>query len=94
MRDVNKRRQIFWYLYEKNADVVFLQETYAIKNNERQWKAEWGGRIIYNNWTSEAKGVAIMFQRQSNVQIKQVIKSKIGRYLIIMLSWKENSSYW
>ena len=83
MRDVNKRRQIFRYLHEKNADVVFLQETHAIKNNERQWKAEWGGRIIYDNWTSEAKGVAIMFQRQSNVQIKQVIKSKIGRYLII-----------
>ena len=192
LRDTNKCRQIFRYLHEKQADVIFLQETHATKNKEKQWKTEWGGRVItgrnevvakvmflhvsvilstggvlqagrppwlgdhppgtrqtppagrtppvagrppprpgrlplgpgrppqlgeppppppgsrlqntvyerlvcillecilvFDNWSSDSRGIAIMFKRDCNVQIKQVIKSKIGRYIIMLVEFNE-----
>ena len=42
-----------------------------------------GGRIIFDNGASNAKGVAILFDRNLDIKINKVIKSGYGRYLII-----------
>ena len=68
--DSLKRRQIFRYLHEKKVNISFLQETHGTNSCERRWKSEWGGRILYDNGTSDSRGVAIIFDRSLPEQLR------------------------
>ena len=77
-----KRRQVYKFLHESNADIVFLQETHSSPNMERVWKNEWGGKIIYDHGNSKARGVALLFKKGMEVKVKKSVWSGEGRYLL------------
>ena len=78
-----KRRQIFVQLHENSGDIILMQETHCIKSQEKIWKSEWGGRILFAHGTSNARGVAILFAKNLDIEIKKVKKSDDGRYLLV-----------
>lgn len=43
LKSFEKRKAIFNWLVEQNADLCFLQETYSTEEIEIQWKAQWPG---------------------------------------------------
>ena len=81
--DPLKRRKLFRYLHERYIDIALLQETHSTPNNERRWKNEWGGRILFDHGTSESKGVALLFNRNLKVDLKSCNKSQEGRSILI-----------
>ena len=78
-----KRRSIFNWCRKSAGDLVFLQETHSVKENERQWQHEWGGKIIFSHGCSNSRGVAIVFCNGSNTDLKDVYKDDRGRILVI-----------
>lgn len=86
IREGFKRRQIFRYLHEKKLDVVCLQETHCTHDVEKVWKTEWGGRIIFNNGTSQSKGVCVLFKKKLNVQVHFIHGDSEGRFLVLDVS--------
>jgi len=46
-----KRKSIYYFLKQKNHDVILLQETYSCIVDEKLWKCEWGEKIIYAHGT-------------------------------------------
>ena len=50
-----RRKTIFYFLKNKKFDFIFLQGTHSKHTDEKLWKGEWGGDILYshsNNHTS------------------------------------------
>ena len=77
-----KRRAIFRQLHNKNASVIFLQETYGSNNQERLWSSEWGSKIHF----CHSKGVAIiLFNPKIQVTIENQMQSEDGRILILQV---------
>lgn len=81
LREANKRRELFWLLWKKPYNVIYLQETHSSKEIEQLWKNEWGGEIYYGHSDTNARGVAILVK---NLDIKvHNIQRKNGRYIIL-----------
>ena len=81
--DSGKRHEVFHYLHLKKADVVFMQDTHGIDKTTKIWSAEWGTKIWSDNYTSEARGVSILFSKQLQVIVHNVETSGEGRFIII-----------
>ena len=86
-----KRGEIFYQLRQSCAKIICLQETHSTDKTSKMWAAEWGGEAIFSHGTSNARGVAILVKRNSNVKIKNVIKDKVGRLLVVDLCIMEET---
>ena len=80
-----KRRAIFRQLHNKNASVIFLQETYSSNNQEKLWSSEWGSKIHFCHGSKHSKGVAILFNPKIQVTIENQMQSEDGRILILQV---------
>ena len=85
MLDKIKRRKLFVYNRLSRADVIFLQETHSSRKDERFWKAEWGGNILFSHGTNKSKGVAICFNKKFEYEIVKVERDEEGRYILCMV---------
>ena len=80
-----KRRAIFRQLHNKNASVIFLQETHSSNNQEKLWSSEWGSKIHFCHGSKHSKGVAILFNPKIQVTIENQMQSEDGRILILQV---------
>ena len=83
MSDSKKCKEVFYYLHSKKYDVIFLQETHAIKAEEKMWTTQWGGKIWFSNGSKVARGVAIMFNHKLDATVHNVIRDQEGRSVIL-----------
>ena len=81
-----KRREIFHYLHVKNFDIMFLQEVHSTSKITKFWSSSWGNKIWFSHGPSNARGVAIMFNKTSKIQVHNVITSNDGCYLLLYCS--------
>ena len=79
----DKRRAIFHYLHKKQHDIMFLQETHSKKSSVKRWWTKWGSKFWVAHGKQSSKGVAILFRKELNPTIHNVIASDEGRYVII-----------
>lgn len=82
IRDFEKRRKVFTCFKKKNVDVLLLQETYSDFQDEKFWKAEWGGNIVFSHGGRHSKGVAIAFRKGLDYKVIQTCADQAGRYII------------
>ena len=80
-----KRRAIFRQLHNKNASVIFLQESYSSNYQEKLWSSEWGSKIHFCHDSKHSKGVAILFNPKIQVTIENQMQSEDGRILILQV---------
>ena len=85
INSLRKRRAIFRQLHNKNASVIFLQETYSSNNQEKLWSSEWGSKIHFCHGSKHSKGVAILFNPKIQVTIENQMQSEDGRILILQV---------
>lgn len=90
LNEKEKRHKLFFWLKERNADIVLLQETH-IDNDETlsRIKTEWQGDIHASYGTTAARGVAILVKPKLNLNLQFVEKDQHGRYIIIKLDIDE-----
>ena len=53
VRGLNCQRNrcaIFRQLHEKNASIIFLQETYSSSDQEKKWSNDWVSKIYFLSW--------------------------------------------
>lgn len=83
LHDPQKRRDVFNYLRSKHIQICCLQETHFTEDLEPYIRAEWGGSIYFSSYTSNARGVCILFG--NNLEYK-ILKSKIdgeGNFIVL-----------
>ena len=84
-----KRRQIFSQIRRNKYDSFLIQETHATYDTAHTWEREWGGKIYRSDGESNARGVAIVCNRNLDINITNVIKDTEGRRLIISFVYED-----
>ena len=75
--NLKKRRTIFTWCRRKNADVIFLQETHSFLASEKQWKNEWGGKMLFSYGSPNSCGTATLISNKANLTKLNEIKEKL-----------------
>ena len=82
LRDKSKRLKLFHFFETKLYDIIFLQETHCSNQNESLvWSRQWNGKSIWNNGSSQSKGVAILFKSHLDVELNNVHTDDEGRVI-------------
>jgi len=53
--------------------------------DENNWKQEWGGPVFCSHGTNDSKGVAILFEQNSNYKVLDISESE-GRLILLRLT--------
>ena len=88
LRDTVKRRSIFTYLKDQEANFYFLQETFSKVSDEAIWRNEWGGEIYFSHGTSHSKGVSILINPAVKEKVTFTSSDADGRIILINLTYK------
>ncbi|MBN3281143.1 YTX2 protein, partial [Polyodon spathula] len=76
-----KRAQLVGFLEQKQAGVVFLQETHSDQENEEAWRAEWKGLCVMSHGASTSAGVAVLFKPSLGAVLLDIDEIEKGRIL-------------
>ena len=77
-----KRRTIFTWCRRKNTDIIFLQETHSIASTEKQWKNEWGGKMLFSHGSPNSCGTAILISNKATCTVLSTIPDPQGPFII------------
>ena len=83
LRQQKKRRQIFAFLHKQKRDIFCIQETHSIREDEKFWVNEWGGKIFFNHGTTVSRGVCFLFNPALSFSIQNSWVCNKGRLIIL-----------
>ena len=83
-----KRKTIFTGCRKQKADVIFLQETHSIKDNETIWKREWAALLFCSHGANNARGVAILIRNNFDCVVEETVVDTNGRFIILKVILK------
>ena len=86
LRNDLKRCKVFQYLHQRQFDIICLQESHSIQRDQKRWKAEWGGEVIFSHGTSESRGVTILIKKKCPVNLGKIDRDEEGRILVCELT--------
>ena len=86
LRQNRKRRQVFAFLHKQNKDIYFIQETHSVLSDERYWRSEWGGCIVFCHGSSTSRGVCILFNPRLDFNIHSTVVGDNGRALFMEIT--------
>ena len=89
LADKIKRTKVFRYLRDQNTSIACLQEMHSTKRKQHFWNSEWGNKIYYSHGESNARGVAILIQRDLDIKKVNVQKDIKGRLITITFELHE-----
>ena len=91
LKDKKKRQAVFYWLKEKDYDIIFLQETHCHSKQEvHRWSQEWNGQCIWSKGTNRSKGVAVLFNSKYKYDVTNESIDNNGRYIVFNLVVGEN----
>ena len=85
LHDPQKRKDVFHYLRGKNIQICCLQETHFTESLEPYIRAEWSGNVVFNSYTSNSKGVCILFINNLEYKIVNTRKDAEGNFILLDL---------
>ena len=91
LSDVKKRKQIFQMLKEKKYDIVFLQEVHSTKKMAKYWRNQWGSRVLFSHGDSNARGTAILFNKNIDCTINKTIIDEQGRFVLCRITVEDKT---
>ena len=80
-----KRKDVLNYLNGKHANICCLQDTHFVPEIEYAVKLEWSGNCLFANKHSNARGVAVLFDKNCQCEVKKQICDKKGNYVALSL---------
>ena len=91
LADYSKRKDVFNYLRNKRYGIYCLQDTHFTKSLEPYIRAEWGGEIIFNSFTSNSRGICILFNNNLEYKVLRSKADQEGNLLILDLEIEVNT---
>ncbi len=83
LNSAEKRRDVFDYLKAKQYSIYCLQDTHFIAQDEPKIRNEWGGECVFNSYTSNQRGVAILFSKDLEFKIIRTVRDDNGNMLCL-----------
>ena len=91
LREKNKRENLFFWLKAKNAEIIFLQETYWTEELLSKIEREWGAKILLCQGSQHSKGAAILFSAKLEFDLINVHKTEDGRMILINMKIEDKN---
>ena len=66
-----KRSEVLQFLRNKHPDIIFISDSRIGKEIESTVQAEWEGKSLFASFSSQARGVAILFRKGLAVEIME-----------------------
>lgn len=79
-----KRKQVVHYLQRHAVDIACLQETHIPKSDPGRSPGSWGQHRFFSNFSSYARGTAILIHKRVPFQLHREIQDENGRYTILI----------
>ena len=87
MQTAKKKFDVFDYMKSKIFDIYCLQDTHFTNGNETQIIDQWSNsNSIFSHFKSNARGVAILFNKSLDYKIDQKIIDNNGNFIIVDLN--------
>ena len=86
LRDASKRTDVIKYLEDLQANILCLQETHWLKNEEKMLSKTWTGDIFLSGEKTNARGVAILIKRNLDYKISSVFSDLSGNLVSILIT--------
>lgn len=83
LQKLKKLKQVMNKIKDIDSKIVFLQETHLLEEDNKKIRRRWQGSVFTSSFSSRARGVMTLIHKTVPFQVKNVIKDKMGRYLII-----------
>lgn len=71
------------FLRSKSYSVYFLQDTHFTSKDEKYIRTQWGYECFFSNFSSQSRGVAILFNNNFEFQLHNIEKDDNGNKLIL-----------
>ena len=92
LHDPRKRQNLFLWLMDQKADIVFLQETFCTKELEPHIKSCWKGKVFNAcSDSSHSRGVAILFKENFDCKIISTEADDDGRKILVNLEYQNET---
>ena len=87
-----KRANVIQAIRKKQANIILFSDTRISTDVEPSIRAEWGGKINFASYTSQARGVAVFFTKELAIEIIEntIYNDKSGNFTVMNVKY-ENS---
>ena len=90
LSSMEKRLDVLNYLKKKQCQIYCLQDTHTTKMSENFFRSQWNSECLFSSGTSNARGVAILFDKNLDYKIHNHISDPDGNYIIADISVEQN----
>ena len=90
LASVSKRVDVFNYLKSKSCQIYCLQDIHSTAATENFIRCQWGNECIFSSGTSNARGIAILFNKGFEYKIHSYKSCSQGNYIIVDLTVENN----
>ena len=87
-----KRKAVFSWLVNSDADIIFLQETYSTRDIENIWIKQWKGNMFFSHGSNHSRGVLVLVKDNLDFKIHSTAEDSQGRY-IFLAAYIQDSPY-
>ena len=86
LSDSKKRKDVFDYLKKKKCNIYCLQDVNFTTEKENYIKAEWGFDIVYSSYSSNSRGVSILFNNNFEFTLHNTFRDDKGNFIALDLN--------
>ena len=85
-----KRSEVFQFLRNKHPDIIFISDSRISKEIEPVVRTEWEGQAVFASYTSQARGVAILFRKDLAIEIldNTIYRDKSGNFISLNVKFE------
>ena len=83
IRTFEKRKAVFSWLVNSDADIIFLQETYSTRDIENIWTKQWKGEMFFSHGGNHSRSVLILTKDNLDFKIHSTKVDSQGRYIFL-----------
>ncbi|KAJ8024231.1 hypothetical protein HOLleu_36901 [Holothuria leucospilota] len=87
LRNYPKRRELFAFFHRQSYDIIFIQESHSLPDDESRWNNEWGRQIVFSHGSNSSRGVAVLFKPTFSCNCTKSFSDTGGRYVILNLTY-------
>uniref|UniRef100_H3AAW1 exodeoxyribonuclease III n=1 Tax=Latimeria chalumnae TaxID=7897 RepID=H3AAW1_LATCH len=82
-----KRKRVLSFLKSHQVHVALLQETHLTQGEHEKLRSGWVGKCFYSSFSSKARGVAILINKNSPFRCLSQVTDPAGRFIIVHGRW-------
>ena len=90
INDNNKRKKLFTWMFDRKAEIYYLQETKLKEKCRKIVDFEWNGKCCHAFSDSAKSGVSIFLKQKLNFSLINEHRSNDGRKLLLNIEFDKN----